>query len=194
MRTTKLSAAAAGSALIAGSILTIAGTQASAQVPAPEAVAARPILKVPFPCQQDWRGSTRSDHAGSPNRAMDMNKSGTSGDQDKGSPVKASAAGTVVKAGTGSGGLGRTIVINHAGGYSTMYSHLNSINVRVNQSVSATTTIGTVGDSGMSAGSAAHLHYEQHDRPNAGHAISIRFGRATNALYYGERVYTRTNC
>ncbi|MEH3034650.1 MAG: M23 family metallopeptidase [Aeromicrobium erythreum] len=155
---------------------------------------ARPVLKVPFPCQQDWRGSTRPDHADSPNRAMDMNKAGTSGDGDAGLPVKASAAGTVAKASTGGGGLGNTVVINHAGGYSTLYAHLGRMSVSRGDTVSATTTIGTVGKSGLSSSTPTHLHYEQHDAPNAGHAVSIRFGTSTNALYYGERVYARTSC
>ncbi len=174
---------------------TLVGTGAAQAAPGAEVeTLARPVLKVPFPCQQDWRGSTRANHAGSPNRAMDMNKAGTSGDGDAGLPVKASAAGTVAKASTGGGGLGNTVIINHSGGYSTLYAHLGRISVSRGATVSATTTIGTVGKSGLSSSTPTHLHYEQHDAPNAGHAVSIRFGTSTNALYYGERVYTRTSC
>ena len=76
-----------------------------------------------------------------------------------GTPVRASAAGTVVEAGwhtTGGGGL--RVVIDHGDGLQTTYNHLNSIDVEVGQAVEAGTVIAGVGSTGNSTG--PHLHYE----------------------------------
>ena len=76
-----------------------------------------------------------------------------------GTPVKASAAGTVVEAGwhtTGGGGL--RVVIDHGDGLQTTYNHLNSIDVGVGQAVEAGDVIAGVGSTGNSTG--PHLHYE----------------------------------
>ncbi|MCC9176629.1 M23 family metallopeptidase [Arthrobacter sp. zg-Y750] len=76
-----------------------------------------------------------------------------------GTPVKASAAGTVVEAGwhtTGGGGL--RIVIDHGDGLQTTYNHLNSIDVEVGQTVEAGQVIAGVGSTGNSTG--PHLHFE----------------------------------
>ena len=76
-----------------------------------------------------------------------------------GTPVKASAAGTVVEAGwhtTGGGGL--RVVIDHGDGLQTTYNHLNSIDVGVGQSVDPGDVIAAVGSTGNSTG--PHLHFE----------------------------------
>lgn len=74
-----------------------------------------------------------------------------------GTPVKATADGTVSRAGTW-GGYGRVVEIRHTRGISTRYAHLSSIGVRRGQKVSQGDVIGRVGSSGLST--AAHLHYE----------------------------------
>ena len=74
-----------------------------------------------------------------------------------GTPVKATAAGTVTRAGTW-GGYGRMVEVRHAKGISTRYAHLSSIGVRVGQPVSQGQVIGRVGATGLATG--AHLHYE----------------------------------
>ncbi len=74
-----------------------------------------------------------------------------------GTPVKATADGTVSRAGTW-GGYGRVVEIRHTRGISTRYAHLSSIGVRRGQRVSQGEVIGRVGSSGLST--AAHLHYE----------------------------------
>ncbi len=74
-----------------------------------------------------------------------------------GTPVHATAAGTVVFAGEGQG-AGPTVTIEHHGGISTSYSHLRDFTVAGGQSVSRGDVIGSVGDAGRSTG--PHLHYE----------------------------------
>lgn len=74
-----------------------------------------------------------------------------------GTPVMATAAGTVTRAGTMSG-YGRVIEIDHGNGISTRYAHLRRINVSVGDEVSARQVIGQLGNTGRSTG--PHVHYE----------------------------------
>lgn len=74
----------------------------------------------------------------------------------RGSAVIA-AAGGVVKSASNSHSDGRTVVIEHEGGYQTRYSHLETMKVHQGQRVSRGQRIGTVGMSGNSF--APHLHY-----------------------------------
>jgi len=55
-------------------------------------------------------------------------------------------------------GLGNHIVVDHGFGYTTVYAHLERINVRKGQKVKRGDVIGFVGNTGMSL--APHLHYE----------------------------------
>jgi len=77
-----------------------------------------------------------------------------------GTPVKASAGGTVLiaKMGGYNGGYGNYIVIQHPNGIQTLYGHLSAINVSVGEHVDQGDLIGKVGNSGKSSGS--HLHFE----------------------------------
>ena len=75
----------------------------------------------------------------------------------RGTPVLAAADGTVTRA-EPSRSTGNTIRIAHAGGYETVYAHLESMNVYVGQRVRAGDRIGAVGMSGQAF--APHLHYE----------------------------------
>ncbi|MET7670481.1 peptidoglycan DD-metalloendopeptidase family protein [Micromonospora luteifusca] len=148
--------------------------------PASPALAA-PTFKVPFPCGQSWSGQTRSDH--SPAYAVDFNRT-----DDLGDPVVASAPGTVDRV-TDLGGTsyGKYVRINHGGGYSTYYAHLNGFNVSVGQTVAYGKVLGWVGSTGGSTG--PHLHYEQ--RLN-GNDIQVRFN-GTLALYWGSKSYSSDN-
>ena len=76
----------------------------------------------------------------------------------KGTPIKAAGDGTVKFVGQKSG-YGRTVIISHAGGYETLYAHLNGFakGIRGGLKVKQGTLIAYVGTSGMSTG--PHLHF-----------------------------------
>lgn len=74
-----------------------------------------------------------------------------------GQTVRASAAGTVVKA-DWDGAYGLKVDIDHGNGYHTWYAHLSRIDVRVGQAVFKGQPIALVGDTGFATG--AHLHYQ----------------------------------
>lgn len=87
-----------------------------------------------------------------------------------GTPIYASAGGTVDFAGW-AGGYGRMVEIRHGNGLSTRYAHLSQILVTPGTTVSRGQTIARMGSSGSSTGS--HLHFEVRSR-----------GQATNPLAY----------
>ncbi len=75
-----------------------------------------------------------------------------------GNPVRATANGTVANVKTEWIG-GKTIIVSHGGGYSTVYCHLSKFNVKVGQKVKRHDVIGFVGNTGRRA-LGPHLHYE----------------------------------
>ena len=79
-----------------------------------------------------------------------------------GTPIYASAGGTVTKAGynkAGAGtGYGYSIIINHGNGYTTVYAHCLSLVVHAGQTVKQGQLIGYVGSTGRSSGN--HCHFE----------------------------------
>jgi len=74
-----------------------------------------------------------------------------------GTPVYATAIGTVTHAGN-RGGYGLLVEIEHANGYRTRYAHLSKVLVKRGQRVAQQQTVGRVGSTGRSTG--PHLHYE----------------------------------
>jgi len=74
-----------------------------------------------------------------------------------GSAISCAAAGTVSFSGV-KGGYGNCVMVDHGGGYYTLYAHMSSIAVSKGQAVSSGTTIGYVGDTGIVSG--PHLHFE----------------------------------
>ena len=57
------------------------------------------------------------------------------------------------------GGYGRTVVLDHGKGYTTLYAHMSRFgNYKRGQSIKQGTVIGYVGSSGLATG--PHLHYE----------------------------------
>ena len=75
----------------------------------------------------------------------------------RGTPIKAAAGGVVILA-RYYGLAGRTVFIDHGGGMTTLYFHMDKILVNVGQTVVTGDQIGTIGTTGRSTG--PHLHFE----------------------------------
>lgn len=75
-------------------------------------------------------------------------------------PVIASDGGKVVEVNTSGngGGYGKYVIIDHGGGYRSLYAHLNQVGVKVGQQVTKGQEIGLAGNTGRSSG--PHLHFE----------------------------------
>ncbi|MDR3646584.1 MAG: M23 family metallopeptidase [Candidatus Babeliales bacterium] len=83
----------------------------------------------------------------------------------KGTTIKAVADGIVKEAyySTGKTGYGNNIILAHNNKYKTRYAHLNSIKVKVGETVVKGQKIGTVGNTGHVKGkNGFHLHFEVH--------------------------------
>ncbi|HLF73566.1 MAG TPA: M23 family metallopeptidase [Anaerolineales bacterium] len=75
-----------------------------------------------------------------------------------GEGVYATDAGVIVYAGWNNYGYGNMILIDHGGGFQSLYAHLSGLNVNCGQSVGQGDVIGAIGNTGRSSG--AHLHFE----------------------------------
>ncbi len=74
-----------------------------------------------------------------------------------GTPIRAAKAGTVIFAGT-MGGYGNAVIIDHGGGFSTLYAHQSRLGTNDGASVGQGQVVGFVGSTGHSTG--PHLHFE----------------------------------
>jgi hypothetical protein len=143
MRLPRLFAATA--VVVVGAILATASPAAAAPLTAYE---------MPFPCGESWTGTTRPSHSPSAS-SIDWNRP-----DDVGDPVVAAAAGVVTTAvPNGTRGYGRHVVVDHGNGESTLYAHLQTVNVGVGQSVDQGALLGLLGETGNATG--PHLHFEE---------------------------------
>lgn len=78
----------------------------------------------------------------------------------QGTPIYATANGTVVTGGNTGNGYGNHVVINHGYGYETLYGHMVRVKVKAGQKIKRGEIIGWVGSTGKSTG--PHCHYEVH--------------------------------
>lgn len=74
-----------------------------------------------------------------------------------GTPIYAARAGTVTFAGRQSG-YGFVVMIDHGGGFTTIYAHQSRVATRAGQTVERGAQIGYVGNTGNSTG--PHVHFE----------------------------------
>lgn len=76
----------------------------------------------------------------------------------QGTAIIASNSGVVTTARYASTGYGNRVIVDHGGGYKTLYAHCYSLNVKVGDYVTQGDVIAYVGSTGMSTGN--HLHFE----------------------------------
>lgn len=90
----------------------------------------------------------------------------------RGTPIRSTADGKVLHVGN-KGGYGKTIILRHAGRFSTLYAHMNGYakGIRSGARVKQGQVIGYVGSTGYSTG--PHLHYEF--RVNGVHQNSLTY-------------------
>ncbi len=86
-------------------------------------------------------------------------------------PIVAANDGVVVKAIYSNVGYGNYLMVDHGGGYLTLYGHCNSLAVSYGSAVTKGSTIAYVGSTGNSTGS--HLHFEI--RINGAHTNPIPY-------------------
>ncbi|WP_050697072.1 murein hydrolase activator EnvC family protein [Anaeromassilibacillus senegalensis] len=96
-----------------------------------------------------------SDNYSSDHKAIDINR--TNGVSIDGTPIVAANDGVVVKA-ESHYSYGNYVMIDHGGGYSTLYAHASRLAVSAGQQVKKGQTIAYVGSTGNSSG--PHLHFE----------------------------------
>ncbi|MEH1820652.1 MAG: peptidoglycan DD-metalloendopeptidase family protein [Nostoc sp.] len=102
---------------------------------------------------------------GRPHKGIDIANS-------TGTPVVASADGTIEKAGWNNGGYGNLVEIHHPDGSSTRYAHNSKILVQPGQQVHQGEIIALMGTTGHSTGT--HCHFEVHP-PGKGAVNPIAF-------------------
>ena len=88
-----------------------------------------------------------------------------------GTPIYATADGTIEFSGNRGDGYGNHVIINHGYGYKTLYGHMYRIKAKAGQRMKRGEVIGWVGNTGKSTG--PHCHYEV-----------IKNGNKINPVYF----------
>ncbi|WP_433517115.1 M23 family metallopeptidase [Nonomuraea sp. CA-143628] len=155
---------------------------------------AAPRFQLPFPCGQKWTGNSSGSSAHK-SYEIDFNR-GSTANADLGDTVVAAAAGTVViSAHQGStNGYGNLVKIDHGGGYTTFYAHLNSRAVAAGAKVTQGQKIGAVGNTSKPGnGISPHLHFEV--RKGSSYPSNIQKAVFNGATFgYPNQTLTSKNC
>ena len=117
-------------------------------------IATRGVLAQPV---DSIRLTSRFGHRKNPTGPGFMNHNGLDYAVPMGTPIKASAAGTVVQAGW-AGHSGFRVEIDHGNGLHTSYNHNSAVKVSVGQKVERGDVVSVSGSTGNSTG--PHLHLE----------------------------------
>ncbi|MEM7649388.1 MAG: M23 family metallopeptidase, partial [Cyanobacteria bacterium P01_A01_bin.70] len=81
----------------------------------------------------------------------------------QGTTIYAADSGSVIYAGW-YGGYGRTVIVDHGGGITTLYAHSSRLFVSAGQAVTQGQAIAAIGSTGLSTG--PHLHFEVRQNGN----------------------------
>ncbi|MBU1728276.1 LysM peptidoglycan-binding domain-containing M23 family metallopeptidase [Patescibacteria group bacterium] len=97
-----------------------------------------------------------------------------------GTPILASASGTVLLARNGwNGAYGNMVIIQHSNGTQTLYSHLSKLGTHTGAKVYQGEIIGYVGNTGRvrssKGGNGSHLHFEVYGAKNPGATTPMSF-------------------
>jgi murein DD-endopeptidase MepM/ murein hydrolase activator NlpD len=99
----------------------------------------------------------------------------------QGTPVYATADGTIETAGNLGNGYGNHVVVNHGYSYKTLYGHMSRLKAKRGQKVKRGELIGYVGNTGTST--APHLHYEVEKGTKKVNPINYFFNDISEADY-----------
>lgn len=143
-------------ALKAGQKLTIptvtrAPMPAAAASPSPAAAPSPAAVRYAWPVTGRIRRSFAPRQGGSFHDGIDILSPANT-------PVRASAAGTVIFAGDGPKEYGKTVIIHHGNRWTTTYSFLSRITVKDGDPVRAGERVGLVGETGLAT--EPQLHFE----------------------------------
>lgn len=127
-----------------------------------------PLSSAPFigadgfcsPLGGSWRGMVTSEfgYRKDPFTGQTRGHSGLDLGAGKSTPIRAALPGTVYVVRYSSSGYGYHVMVDHGGGFVTLYAHCSKILVTEGQTVDAGTVIAEVGSTGRSTGN--HLHFE----------------------------------
>ena len=84
---------------------------------------------------------------------------------DHGQPVFAAEAGTVLYASATMRGYGKTVIVDHGDGLTTLYAHNSALLVHVGERVERGATIARVGRTGNASGHHCHFEVRRDDVP-----------------------------
>ncbi|GAA0924600.1 M23 family metallopeptidase [Nonomuraea longicatena] len=177
------------------SLGTVSAASAEPEPTSPDVgVAAAPSLQLPFPCGQAWVGNS-SNSSAHRSWELDFNR-GSTADADLGDTVVAAGAGTVtISSHQGSeNGFGNLVKIDHGGGWTTYYAHLQRRSVSVGETVTQGEAIGTVGNTSKPGNNISpHLHFEV--REGTGYPGNIRKAVFNGVTFgYPNQTVTSRNC
>jgi hypothetical protein len=127
-----------------------------------------PLSTAPFigvegfcsPLGEDWRSMVTSEfgYRRDPFTGLRRGHTGIDLAAPAGTPIRAALPGTVYFARYANTGYGYHLMLDHGGGFTTLYAHCSRILASVGQTVSAGDTVAEVGSTGRSTGN--HLHFE----------------------------------
>lgn len=143
--------------LSAGQLLWIPGASAPRRI-----ARARPHVAEDDAFQWPVRGEViayfGATQGGSTNRGVDIRVAA-------GTPVRAARGGRVVFLDANMPGYGKTVILDHGDGFSTVYAWNGELLVQLGQTVSRATPIATVGSTGRATMAALHFEIRRHHVP-----------------------------